>query len=339
MKNQSLNRPALLLLLLLLSGCRVTIDNMTPSCLPQNSSDTYTMTMAVHVPEREVLAQSLRPFIVIDGKRQPMKRSELGRNIFVYDGRIPAPRDRVSYYYELEYEVASGRGTVTGMVRSRLYEFRISGRCALSLDVYRGIAGTRVVLLGRGFQGDDRVIFDDMLADTQIHSDHMLEFTVPPVEGDRNYHLTLQGSHGPLDLGDFFVDLAPIHASVDALLLRARERQSFSLCVDHPVPSNGLILDVTTDIPEDIVIPEVLIPGGSTSVEALISGNGHEASGHLFVEAKGYQPLVIPVQVIGKARRKAAMASPDQALAEADSVGFSSEGEAGADAGDMIVVE
>jgi hypothetical protein len=318
MKNWSLNLFCLAVVVLL-SGCRTTIDNLTPPQLPTNSSHIYTMTMAVHIPSRDVIPQSLRPFIVIDGRRQSMKRSELGHHIFVYDYRMSRQCEKVRYYYEVEYDIASGDKVVTKTERSQLFEFQVLGRCILSLDVYRGIPGTKVVILGRGFQNDDRVIFGDVLAETHVHSDRMIECIVPMVDADKNYRLSLQGSSGNVALGDFFVDLAPIYASKNELYLRGEERQTLTLSVDHPVPPNGLLFDITTDIPEDIVMPEVLIPGGARSVEAFISGNGYEASGHLFVEARGYQPLVIPVSISGQAKEPPSQISvPHQVSSDED---------------------
>jgi hypothetical protein len=323
---------------LLLAGCRTTIDNLTPIQLPKNSSHIYTMTMAVHIPSRDVVQQSLRPFIIIDGKRRPMKRSDFGRNIFVYDYRFPEQRNKVHYYYELEYDSSSGHEPVTKIERSQLFEFQISGRCVLSLDVYRGIPGTKVVLLGRGFQNDDRVIFEDKLAKTRVHSDHMIKFIVPCIEAEKNYHVTLQGSQGTLLLGDFFVDLAPIYASKESLHLHGKERQSIVFSVDYPVPTNGLMLDVTTDIPEDVVMPELMIPSEARSVESLISGNGYEASGHLFVEAKGYQSLTIPLGISGKAKEAPANTAVVDNFSEEENA-FSSEMDNYTENDDIIVIE
>ena len=323
MKHQSFNFICGVVMVLL-SGCRTTIDNLTPPQLPTNSSHIYTMTMAAHIPNRDVIPQSLRPFIVIDGKRQPMKRSELGHSIFVYDYHMSKPCEKIRYYYELEYDVGSGDKVVTKTERSQLFEFQVLVRCVLSLDVYRGIPGTKVVVLGRGFRNDDRVILGEVLAETRVHSDRMIEFIVPTVDADKNYRLSLRGSSGSIALGDFFVDLAPIYASKNTLHLRGDERQSLTFSVDYPVPANGLMLDITTDIPEDIVMPDVLIPGAARSVEAFISGNRYEASGHLFVEARGYQPLVIPVSISGQAKEPQSQenAVPYQASPDKD---FSAE--------------
>ncbi|MDR3143617.1 MAG: hypothetical protein LBT57_02070 [Puniceicoccales bacterium] len=340
MKNRFL-KLSCLSTLLLLSACRTTIDNLTPARLPQNSSHVYTMTMAVHVPSRKIIPQSLRPFIVIDGKRQPMKRSELGKNIFVCDYRFPAWRDRAHYYYELEYDIPSVWELLTRTKRSRLYEFQISNRCLLSLDAYRGISGNKVAVLGRGFRSDDRVVFDDRLATTRVPNDHMMEFIVPPVEADRNYRLTLQGSGGSLNLGDFFVDPAPIYASPETLQLSGSERQDIAFRVDHPVPSSGLYLNVTTDIPEDIVMPEVAIPGGQCSVNTQISGMGYQAKGSLFIAAPGYQLLVIPVNVEGRAKETPAIPAasafapfPEEATPQASSIDIDHRSDE-----DVIVIE
>jgi hypothetical protein len=332
--------------LCLLSGCRTTIDNLTPSQIPRNSSNIYTMTMLVHIPNRDRYAaqQNLRPFIVIDGKRQLMKRSEPGQNIFAYDYRLSDQRNEVNYYYELEYDDNSTTKPVTKIEQSQLFKFQVSDRCVLSLEAYRGIPGTKVVILGRGFQSDDCVVFEDLSVKTRVHNDHMIKFMVPHMETNRNYRLTLQGSQGILSLGDFFIDPAPIYSSTYHLELHGEERQAITLSVPHRV-SNDLVLQVTTDIPEDIVMPEVLIPKGSRSVDVLISGNGYEASGKLFVEAPGHQLLEISVRVIGKRKEQERMdisAFLPNAFNEAEddfSSGSSIDEDRSDDIDDTIVVE
>ncbi|MDR0445220.1 MAG: hypothetical protein LBG98_02985, partial [Puniceicoccales bacterium] len=135
MKNQHLDL-FYLGVLFLLAGCRTTIDNLTPPQAPKNSSNIYTMTMAVHIPsrDRDAVRRNLRPFIIIDGKRQLMKGSELGQNIFVHDHRLSDQRNEVNYYYELEYDGDAGDKPTVRIEQSRLFSFQVSDRCISSLE-------------------------------------------------------------------------------------------------------------------------------------------------------------------------------------------------------------
>ena len=54
--------------------------------------------------------------------------------------------------------------------------------------------------------------------------------------------------------------------------------------------------DLTTDIPNSIIMPEVLIPEGARTVSATIEGD-KVGSGHLYINAKGLPELVIPVTI------------------------------------------
>jgi hypothetical protein len=152
--------------------------------------------------------------------------------------------------------------------------------------------------------------------------------------------LTLQGPQGELPLGDFFIDSTPIDSSTYHLELRGEERQAFRLSVPYRVPTDLLLL-VTTDIPEDIVMPEVCIPKGSRFVDVLISGNGYEASGKLYVEAPGYQLLEIPVHVIGKPKEQADISKflPNTFSNVEAASSFESGNEEGVSDDDTIVIE
>ena len=64
-----------------------------------------------------------------------------------------------------------------------------------------------------------------------------------------------------------------------------------------PAPSNGLLLDVTTDIPSSVIMPEVLVPAGQVSVSVPVVG-GRPGAGSLVL--KGYAgsgDLTIPITV------------------------------------------
>ncbi len=66
--------------------------------------------------------------------------------------------------------------------------------------------------------------------------------------------------------------------------------------VNATAPEGGLYIDVTTDSPESIVMPEVIIPQGARSVNVPVEA-GSAGSGRLFIEMSGYNKVTVPVTV------------------------------------------
>jgi hypothetical protein len=66
--------------------------------------------------------------------------------------------------------------------------------------------------------------------------------------------------------------------------------------MDHPAPSGGLYLNVTTDIPNSVIMPEVIIPEAARTVSISIQG-GEPGTGSLYVQGAGMNELVIPITV------------------------------------------
>ena len=51
--------------------------------------------------------------------------------------------------------------------------------------------------------------------------------------------------------------------------------------IPQPAPAGGLLIDVTTDVPESVVMPVVMVAAGQTSATVPIQG-GKPGSGSLF---------------------------------------------------------
>jgi hypothetical protein len=61
--------------------------------------------------------------------------------------------------------------------------------------------------------------------------------------------------------------------------------------------AGGQLLDVATDVPESVIMPEVVVPAGQSSVSVPVQG-GKKGSGNLSL--KGYGPsgeILIPITV------------------------------------------
>ena len=61
----------------------------------------------------------------------------------------------------------------------------------------------------------------------------------------------------------------------------------------------GTLLDVTTDVPESVIMPEVVIPQGQTYVSVTVEG-GKTGTGNLFLKGFGSGEVTIPVTVSGR---------------------------------------
>ena len=59
------------------------------------------------------------------------------------------------------------------------------------------------------------------------------------------------------------------------------------------------MLDITTDVPESVIMPEVIVPQGQTYVSVTIEG-GKPGGGTLFLKGFGSGEVTIPVTVTGK---------------------------------------
>ena len=64
-------------------------------------------------------------------------------------------------------------------------------------------------------------------------------------------------------------------------------------------PAGGLLLDITTDIPESVIMPEAVVPPGQNSLSITVEG-GKPGSGSLFLKGYGSGEVSVPVTVSAK---------------------------------------
>jgi hypothetical protein len=282
--------------LFLLAGCDVTITNLTPSSIPANPSSIYTISTRVAPKAINIVPGSLTVRIIIDGQSITMKRSDLGANIYELDYQLPANRNEIAYYFLVNYKfenngVVSTHEEFTDVLRST-----IVGRYVLSLEVNRGPVGARVNILGRGFTPQDTVTFDGTPARTVFESPNSIGFFVPAVDANRNYKIELAGANGNATVGTFRVDSTALSVSPSELSLRAGETQTITFTLPSVAPTGGQLLDVTTDAPESVIMPEIIVPAGSSSATVNVTG-GKPGSGSLFLKGFGTGEITVPVTV------------------------------------------
>ncbi len=283
-----------------LAGCNygdVRIDNLTSSTLSENPSNIYTLVARISPNTAGVIPDSIRPHIVIDGETYPMRPSRLREGIYEYEYRLPADRIDAKYYFLVKYDIEMRSGFVKQREEfSPVQQFKLSNRYSYTLDVTRAPVGAKVGVVGRGFKSGDSIMVGGYPAPTSFNSPNSLHFHVPSLEPGQSYPVTLIDGDSELPVGSLRVDSARISVSPASLSLRRGSRSMVVFSTQSPAPSGGLFIDVTTDIPNSVIMPEVWISEGQRSVSIPVEG-GDPGSGSLYIEMEGYERVSIPVSV------------------------------------------
>ncbi len=283
-------------LLLVLSGCNLTITNLTPDTVPQNPSQIYTITASFRPVASQIDASSIAPRIIIDGQSYKMTKSSVGNDIWEFDYQLPAGRASASYYFICDFH--GQNSTANTEVYSELQSMKIAGRYVIRSEATRAPVGSRVSILGAGFTTQDLVYFGMTPTRTVFESPSSLSFFVPAVEPGRTYKLSVKGLGSDLDVGSFRVDAISFQVTPSAVVLRQGEQQALTFTIPNPAPAGGMLIDVTTDVPDSIVMPEVLVAAGQTSVTVPVQG-GKPGSGSLFFRSSAGESSVA-VTVTGR---------------------------------------
>ncbi|MDI1248861.1 MAG: cell surface protein [Lacunisphaera sp.] len=283
--------------LLLLAGCNFTITNLTPDTVPQNPSQIYTITASFHPTSKRVVTSSIAPRIIIDGRSYPMAKSNVNGDVWEFDYQLPVGRTNASYYFLCDYLMEDQVGRPTE-VYSELQTMNIAGRYVIRSEATRAPVGSRVSVLGAGFNTADIVYFNQSPTRTVFESPSSLSFFVPPVAPGHSYNLTVTGPAGTLEVGTFRVDAISFQVTPAALALRTGEQQALTFTIPQAAPAGGMLIDVTTDVPASIIMPEVIVPAGQMSVTVPVQG-GNPGVGSLFFRSSAGESAV-SVTVIAK---------------------------------------
>lgn len=257
------------------------VENRTPRTVPQNPSNTYGISMKIHNTKAKVASDSCRARIVIDGESHDMAKGS--ETLFNFDYQTNDLKHKIVYYFDVDYMLCGAKKTYT----SKIYELSVINRYAVGFECNRGRPYTRISLLGRGFVEGDTVEIGNVLCDTEFVSPNVLTFTVPLLEGGKNHGAILVSENGDIGLGNFFVDALGIDANPESVLLKTGDKQVLAISIEVDAPPSGLPLDITTDIPESIIMDSVTIRGGERSANAVITG-GEPGTGSLFIGAPGF---------------------------------------------------
>ncbi len=278
------------------TGCNTTFSNLTSQRVPQNPSGIYTISLAANIGEVNYINDTLRAWIVIDGKKIEMKPSAPGSRVFEYDYAMEATRNSAIYYFEAVYKVYSNGVPEDRDYVSETHTMSLTNRYIVSMQATRGPVGAMIPVVGRGFNRFDRIAFNGVEVDTQFSSSVALSFIVPPMPANEDYNVTLVTGTGDIPIGSFRIDTSQIHISPATLLFDKGESKIVLFSIPRPASTGGLKIEVTTNIPRSIIMPAVVIPEGSKTINIRVQA-GEVGSGLLFVSAPGFENLEVPVAV------------------------------------------
>jgi hypothetical protein len=286
-----------LLATVILGGCAtVGLTNLTPSSLPENPSGIYTFTLRVTPKSSTVLADTIAPHVVVGAESHDMVKSDSVPGIYEFDYHLPNGQNTIGYYYLVDYSTEGNGMVASRQAYSELSHASVVSRYVVSLEVNRGPVGARIGVLGRGFTPQDQVGFDGAAVRTVYESPTSLGFFVPALATGKTYTVTLSSSAGNSAVGTFRIDSSDVTADPSSLSLTPGQKQTLTFTVTHPAPAGGLLLDVTTDVPESVIMPEVIVPEGQMTAAVTVEG-GKPGTGSLFLKGYGNGEVTVPVTV------------------------------------------
>ena len=294
----------------LLSGCGSQyVTNLTPQTAKRNPSNLYRFTVQCAVNPQKLVPDTFKPLLVIDGQQFPLRQDADMEGLYYYDHELDASRTDAKYYFQVSYDQRRS-GTVKHYVRKTpLAEFSISGFGNLSLEIDRAPVGSEVRVLGSNFTVSNRVRVGDYDAPTELLSENVLSFRVPAVTVGKSYPVSVVIGEDMHFAGNLLIDSGRFTAEPTEISLRVGEKTDFTLRSNRPSPSD-LYINVTTDIPNSVIMPEVRLATGEESTTVSIEG-GEPGKGHLYVSAQGFDELTVPIEVVGEKREGEAATSED----------------------------
>ena len=286
-------------LLGLLTGCSAYLENLTPAKVPENPSGIYTLSMQPRLLGEGVEPETMDATIVINGEQYPMDQNRYDPYLFEFDFVMPEDQGEAAFYYFLDYEKKMAGGTIQqDRISSDLHSFELVNKYVLQLQVERAPVGRTVTVLGRRFFPSDRILVGGVPAQTTFETQNELTFVVPPLPAGESYPVQLRSGEETVVVGSFRIDQSELRVAPGSLRLAPGETAVLVFSVRFEAPAGGLAIPLSTDIPESIIMPPVVIPEGSRSVSVPVEG-GQPGEGALFSEAAGMNPVTIPVTVVG----------------------------------------
>ena len=283
----------------LASSCRQpTFINLTSQNISQNPSGIYTLQTEVDIQDRKVDRNSISVTAVVGGESISMVQDPVNPSLWSCDYKLPLGFDEATYYFQVNYKTKLSSGSLKpGEIKSDLQVFRLENRYVGNLASYRGPVGVEIAVQGRGLTKYDSITFGGEKAQTRYLSENELRFTIPALPSGVDYPVQLIGGpHGALDIGNFRVDQSSLGVVPSSLEIASGDSSTLLFKIDYDAPSGGLPIQVKTNVPDSVVMPEARIAGGDRTVNIPIQG-GAPGEGKLIITAPGYDSVEVSVRV------------------------------------------
>ena len=290
---------ALSVSLWLISGCQQpSFINLTSKNISQNPSGIYTLQTELEVQDRGVKIETLEVFAVVGGEKLVMVQDDLNPALWSCDYKLPVGFDEATYYFEAKYASVLDNGNLAARrITSDLQTFRLENRYVGNLASYRGPVGAEIAVQGRGLTKYDVIKVGEQDATTRYLSENELRFVVPALPSGLDYAVKLSGgAYGALDIGNFRIDESRLSVSPSSLDIQSGDTATLLFKIDYEAPAGGLAIDVKTNIPNSVIMPEAVIAEGDKTVNIPIRG-GEIGEGKLVISANGFEGTEVLVKV------------------------------------------
>jgi hypothetical protein len=283
----------------MLSSCRQPhFINLTSKNISQNPSGIYTLQTELDVQDRGVKVETLEVFAVVGGEKLVMVQDELNPELWSCDYKLPAGFDEATYYFEAKYASVLDNGNIANRnATSDLQVFRLENRYVGNLASYRGPVGAEIAVQGRGLTKYDVIKVGEQDTTTRYLSENELRFVVPALPSGLDYTVKLAGgAHGALEIGSFRIDESRLGVTPNSLEIQSGDTATLLFKIDYEAPVGGLVLDIKTNIPNSVIMPEATISEGDMTVNIPIKG-GEPGEGKLVINAPGFEGTEVQVKV------------------------------------------
>ena len=286
------------LLILGLAGCSKTLTNVTPDDAQRNPSNLYRFTTQCNIRMNKIVPETLKLSLVIDGKKFPLEQYELPRSFYYYDYFLDSTRTDAKYFFEACYTTNNRGKRVERCDKTPLAKFKIKEHFCSCLGGERAPISAEVKVLGQGFTAGDLIQVGEYNAVTHFISENVLSFQVPNVETGKFYPVYFISNGEKNFIGNLLIDQGLLSVDTDSIELSTGDKEEITIHSSLNAGPGGLYVNVTTDIPNSVIMPEVVIPEGENSVSVEIEG-GDAGEGHLYISAKGFNEVELPIVVQG----------------------------------------
>jgi len=257
--------------------------------------------MSAYINDGAVIKDTIKPYIVIDEQVIPMKEVKDMKHdrLYEYDYTLPKGRKSAKYYFLLKYQVSNN---IDGVNKNRemksptVYTLEPASRYIVNMQNERGPVGSSIAVLGRGFDKQDIIRVGGVDADTEYLSRSTLSFIVPPLKSGRTYDVELVGEKGEMWIGAFRVDTAKMGVSPSEINMNGGDLVTMIFNIGFSAPKGGYPIDVKTNIPSSIIMDEVVVPEGQSSVSVTLKAAA-AGNGALYINGLGFEEKVVPVSI------------------------------------------